>query len=140
LITINCESGSSIISDKNDDKKTMYVFNNSSFDKLDIIPDILVVDEAHTHQQSLLNAGFMEKIARRYFFTATPQNMTDETFYGETIYRFDYDLALEMNYVTQFKIVPIWASDETEKATELKTKNGRSRIDSLYSFLRDSQK
>jgi hypothetical protein len=45
--------------------------------------------------------------------------MYDTDFYGDTIYRYDYDEAVLMNYVTQFKIVPIWNKDF---ASELKEK------------------
>ena len=33
----------------------------------------------------------------------------NSSFYGKTIYQFDYFEALEMKLVTPFKLVPIWS-------------------------------
>ena len=48
------------------------------------------MDEAHTHKDSIKKTKIKD-IKRKYFFTATPQDMNDISFYGETIYRYDYD-------------------------------------------------
>ena len=108
IVTINCESDFSFKS-LDFSKKIVLVINNSSFKKLEeynIKPDVIVVDEAHTHKKCI-KCPLVQNTKRRYFFTATPQDMNDSDFYGETIYRFDYDQALIYDYVTQIKIVPV---------------------------------
>jgi superfamily II DNA or RNA helicase len=107
VITINCESDIAVVKVK-PNKKVCFVINNSSLEKLPLTPDIVVVDEAHTHKNAIKRTGKLLQAKRRYFFTATPQEMDDTEFYGETIYRFDYDEAVVLDYVCPFKIVPIW--------------------------------
>lgn len=123
LITINCESDFEKYQKSN--KKTCFLINNSSIQKLPVIPDILIIDEAHTHKDSIKKTRKIKNIKRKYFFTATPQDMDDADFYGETIYRYDYDEAVIMNYVTEFKMVPIWSKEnfETELQEKMKERN-----------------
>jgi len=107
IVTINNESDFDGI-ELPTNKKLCIIINNSSLVKLPVKPDIVVVDEAHTHKESVAKHSYIKNAPRKYFFTATPQDMDNVKLYGETIYRYDYNLAVECGYVRPFKIIPIW--------------------------------
>jgi superfamily II DNA or RNA helicase len=109
LITINCESDFTKY-DKSS-KSVCFIINNCSLNALPVVPDILIVDEAHTHKLAVLKCKKLKNVKRKYFFTATPQDMTDTSFYGEVINTYDYLQAYNESYVTHFKIVPIWKKE-----------------------------
>ena len=116
-IIINCENDKkSIKIEKN--KKICIIINNASLENLPCIPDIVVVDEAHTHKNSVKETEFIRQAKRRYFFTATPQEMDDVDFYGEVIFTYDYSEALEDGIVCPIKIVPIWKNEKIHEKIE----------------------
>jgi superfamily II DNA or RNA helicase len=104
LIVINNESDYREYD--NSEKQVCFIINNCSLSKMPITPDIFIVDEAHTHKDSIIKCAKIKNAKRKYFFTATPQDMNDVNFYGETVYRYDYIHALQRDIVCPFKIVP----------------------------------
>ena len=109
LFTINCETDYENY--KLSTKKVCFIINNSSLTKLPVTPDILIVDESHTHKMTVFKSKILKNVKRKYFFTATPQDMTDTDFYGPVINTYDYLQALNDKFVTKFKIVPIWKKE-----------------------------
>lgn len=105
IVVINCKNDYDLTKCKK--KNVCYLINNSSLKKT--VPKItgislLVVDEAHTHKKEV-KENFKD-CPRRYFFTATPQDMKDP-FYGKTIYDYSYKQALQDGIVCDFKLVPV---------------------------------
>ena len=120
IFIINCEND---IPKYNYDGNCVYIVNNSSlknviFENV-IVPDVIIVDEAHTHQSSVKNFCMKFQDVRRYFFTATPQDMTSD-FYGSTLDTFSYVQARDLGIVCDFRIVPIF--DDANYDKELITK------------------
>lgn len=126
LFTINCEADYEKYDVKGkSSKKVCFIINNCSLTKLPVTPDILIVDEAHTHKMAVFKCKTLKNVKRKYFFTATPQDMTDVDFYGPVINTYDYLQALTENYVTKFKIVPIWKKENfhVELQEKMDTRN-----------------
>jgi hypothetical protein len=124
LITINCEEKDKKY--KKNNKKTIYIVNNSSlniFDNLKIVPDVVCIDEAHVSKNLVKECKAVKNCVKRYYFTATPQDMDDEEIYGKEIYKFSYLQARTCNYVCDFKIVPIISNNPEELNEEMKKRN-----------------
>ena len=131
-IVINCDNEKKNI--KNDEKICI-IINNCSLKNLPFVPDIVIVDEAHTYQKSVKDNEFINQAKRKYFFTATPQHMNDE-FYGETIFAYDYAEALNEKIVCSFDIVPLWKTKKSveENLEEKMKKKGSQRCIHYYPY------
>jgi predicted helicase len=92
-------------------------------------PDLLICDEAHktvgqtTGKFGLLLDDKNIKIKKRLFVTATPKqfngnieefevlSMNDETWYGQTIYKYNTSDAIKDNYLTDYQIVTMYTDE-----------------------------
>ena len=86
LIVINCENDFKNFTKTK--KKVVFIVNNSSIQKLPVTPDLIVVDEAHTHMSVIKTTLTVKHCKKRFFFTATPTGMDDTKFYGNIIYSY----------------------------------------------------